>query len=270
MTLPEIHLPDHLSVSQLSRFVGCGYRWAYEHQEGKGKAHDPGWDNRLRGQCLDNAATAFFRAKAENGVGLPVAQMVELAVAEHDQYQDATNFQMPESKSRDQLAAQTRLYHEVYGQMFTPRSHDDVQRKYEYIDDDLNVPIVGIPDLVTDSGIIVDTKIKKKVPYQKVLDSDWQFTTYAMMTGLSHCAWAIITDERNPRAELMQTFRLPHQIATMKRVYNQAWAMILARHFLPAAEGYYLCTEKFCPFFGICPMGAANRVEVFDVPGLDE
>lgn len=269
--LPPIKIPEHLSVSQLRTFIGCGYRWVYEHQDGVIRQHDRGWDNRLRGQCLDNAVSTHFRAKADNGIGITVSQIKELVAAEHDEYEDITMFNaiQPE-KSKDRLVTQAALYHETFGAMFRPRSIEDVQRQYTYHDSDLAVPVVGIVDAIMDIPLIVDTKIKKRVPFERDVHNDWQLTTYAMMANIPNVALAIITDEKYPRAELIQSIRTPDQVKAMKVVYNQVWKSILSAVFLPAAEGYFLCNEKYCPHFANCPMGGKNAADTFSIPGMNE
>jgi hypothetical protein len=193
-----------------------------------------------------------------------------VAAAEHESCEDVTMFAIGEKISKDRLVAQTKLYHNTFGKMFMPRSVEDVQRQYTHKDKGLVIPVVGIIDLITDTPMIVDTKIKKRVPYEADVHKDWQLTTYAMMTGIPHVALAIITDEKYPRAELIQSIRVPDQVAALKMVYNQGWATIKSRSFMPAVEGYFLCNEKFCPHWAGCEMGGKNAVDLFSVPGLEE
>lgn len=267
--LPQIKLPEHLSVSQLRTLTMCGFKWAYEHQEGT-RSDNVGWDARLRGQCLDNAVSAHFVKKAENGVGFSKAYIKELVASEHERYQDATMFSINENLSKDRVVAQAALYLEVFGTMFTPRSKEDVQKSITYTDPDLDIPIMGIIDLIADIPMIVDTKIKGKLPKESEVHRDWQLTTYAMMTGIPQVALAVITDERTPRAELITSLRVPAQITAMKAIYNYAWGIIKARAFVPAAEGHWLCNSKWCNHWNYCPMGAGNDLDILSIPGLDE
>lgn len=267
--LPVIRIPEHLSVSQMRTLLNCGWRWAYEHPEGE-RGIDVGWSARLRGSCLDIAASEHFRQKAVNGSGITLAQIKEIADYEHRRAEDATNFEMPVSKSRDRLIKQAEVYWQTFGQQFSPRSVDDVQKTVTYKDDDLAVPIVGIIDLVADVPMIVDTKIKGRLPKEQEVHRDWQLTTYAMMLNVSSVALAIVTDENYPRAELMVSMRTQNQINAIKASYNAAWQTILAGAFLPAPEGHWSCNSRWCPHHRYCPMGAANELEIFTIPGIDE
>lgn len=265
-----IHQPDHLSLSQLRTLINCGWKWAYEHQANGERTIDVGGDARLRGQCLDSVATVHFRLKTLNGEGMPVKEMQELAVAEHEKYSDMTRFGIMEHRSKDRLAKQVALYRETFGATLNARTIKDVQKEITYNHEGLLLPIVGIIDMITDYPMIVDTKIKKKLPKQNVVDQDWQLTTYAMMTGIAAVALAVISDEDYPRAEFFVSHRTPQQVETLRLIYNSAALTIRSGGFLPAAEGHWLCNSQWCNHYSYCPNGASNETVTEEIPGMDE
>lgn len=246
----------------------CGIRWFYEYGGAK-RAETVGWDARLRGASLDAAANAHFAKKLENGVGISRADAIEIGVNAHDEGIDITMFSIPEIVSRDRVAAQVGLWHDVFGQRFSPRSAGSIQTKLSYRDAEMEVPVVGVPDLITTEGIVVDNKIKGKIPKESDVHRDLQLTTYAMMTGATEVALAIITDERVPRVEYIHSLRTPAQVAAVKQRYNLAARSIRSGSLNPAPEGVWYCCAKWCPHWKICPHGDNGGFNDPTIAGLD-
>lgn len=266
--LPSNYVLDHVSVSALRTYLMCGYRWAYDEMA-KGGDESPGWSARLRGKAVDEAATMHFRLKAANGVGLSEANFVELAVNAHEQGEDVTMFDIAEKRSRDRVARQAALYHSTYGTALAPLSAKDVQKKIRWTSHRVALPVVGVIDVITNTPMVVDTKIKGKVPKEADVHRDLQLTTYAMMTGISDVALAIITDEDRPKSVFIPSYRKPVQTEAMADRYNQMIKGIKARVFNPAPEGSWYCCAKWCNHWNICPHGAATELQR-EIPGMEE
>ena len=268
MNIPTSFDVDHLSVSELRLLLGCGIKWFFERGSGVEIAEDIGGSPRLRGHALDSAANEHFRKKAEDGVGLSKAQMVELAVEIHEGGVDTHMFELPEWKSRDRIAKQAALYHTTFGSRFSPRSVTDIQCRVEYADPDLELPVHGVIDLVTDHPMIVDNKVKRRPPTDAQVHADFQLTTYAMMTGVHEVALAVITDDDRPQALFFPSYRNVHQIRMMKVRYNLAARSIKAGALNPAQEGTWFCNEKWCQHWNYCPFGGQGAPRI--IPGIDD
>jgi hypothetical protein len=259
---------DHLSVSQLRTWLMCGYRWYYDNATGTDRTNAPGWSGRLRGSALDAAANAHFGQKVEDGVGLPARQFVEVAVATHDEGVDTTMFDISEEKSRDRIARIAKEYRETFGELLQPWAGQAPQEKFIYQDEGLLVPIHGIIDLRTTSQVVVDNKVKRKknVPTQLAIDTDLQLTTYAMATGYSRVALAVMVDEDKTHAVYLESSRTANQVANIRARYNAMARGIRAGVLMPAPEGAWYCCEKWCSHWGYCPYGGG---EDRPIPGME-
>lgn len=266
LKLPEDFVLKHLSVSQLRTYYMCGYRWFFQTAS-PDRIYAPGWSARLRGSSMDAAANEHYEKKAEDGEGFTLNQFVERAVHEHDQGLDMTMFEreMPETKSKDRTAKLAKEYHTSFGQIFTPRSREEVQETITYETEGLNIPVKGVIDLVAANGMVVDNKVKKKASSQADVHRDFQLTTYAMFKGATDVALAIITDENNPKAVFVPSTRTPENIERLKHRYNTAYQGIMSNTFDPAPEGSWYCNEKWCPYWNICPYGASEVVDIFEM-----
>ncbi len=261
---------EHVSPSALRTYLMCGYRWAYEYiGRHEGAMDSPGWDARLRGKAVDEAVTAHFKLKAIDGKGLTDNQCADIAVATHDQHVDTHMFKVPQARSRERVARIARVYRQTFGETFQPRSAEDVQKKMRVKHPLVHLPIVGVADVITNLPMVVDNKVMGKVPTQRDVDRDLQLTTYAMQSGVSQVALAVVTDEDNPRPILIPSRRSKEQMDAMADRYNQMIKGVKSRALQPAPEKSWYCCHTWCAFYQQCPHGAALDGEQV-IAGMDE
>lgn len=256
---------DHLSVSQLRTFYMCGYRWWYDVVS-PDKWMTAGWDPMLRGTAVDKATEQHMLKKAEGSTGLRLGEFKELAVHTHELGEDSHMFELPEAQSRDRVAKQAEEYWTTFGQAFQPWARESVQEKFKYTADDLTVPIHGVIDLTTTTGVVVDNKVSKKVRSQRDVDRDFQLTTYAMNQGATQVGIALITDENRPKSHFVISKRAPVDFDLLKHRYNQVAHAIEVGDLHPAPEGSWYCCAKWCKYYTICPFGEGEG----PVPGLED
>lgn len=259
---------DHVSVSQLRTYLMCGVRWYFQNI-----VHRGGWEvgdsARLRGSALDTACNAHYKVKAEDLEGSSLSQFVELAVHTHEQGRDThTFYKLTETESKDRTARIAKEYRTTFGDYLQPLGVSAVQEYVKYQDDGLEVPVHGIIDLRTNSGVVVDNKVKakKNVPKESAVHRDMQLTTYSMFTGYDKVGLAIVTDERSPEIVYIPSTRTPAQHDLVRHRYNAMVQAIRAGALSPAPEGSWYCNQQWCPFWSECPWGEAD--EDIPVPGL--
>lgn len=252
---------DHLSPSQVSAFLHCGQSWVFRYVEG---VKTPMSGPLVRGRALDDAATLHYRGKAR-GHGLEPEEFVAAALASHDSLVGNEDVAL-EGTCEESAAIVRRAatgYYERIARKLTPRSAEDVQRRYTANLDGLKV--VGIVDLVTNTKQVVDTKLKARLPSQRDLDRDFQLATYAWLTGLRSLALAVA--QPTGQATLLWTERDEQDVAQVQLVYQRVALCIGLGVAVPAAPDSWLCCPAYCGFWARCPFGEAGRVGVRAEPG---
>ena len=251
--------PDYISVSQVNRYQNCGIQYYFHYIEGiKTQAND----KMLRGIAIDNSANEHFNEKSQNEIGITENNFVDLAVATHDEKSDDVEFdEFDKDVSRDKTANASKTYHGEHGQIIKPKRSDDGQMPTQIkILEDIgdNVTLMGFVDLVTDDDTIVDTKVRGA---DKSIDveANLQLQTYATVIGADKVGIASVTTAKTPKATyyggISNKTTKERAIQRIKSVS----AAIDSNIFLPAPEGSWICSEKYCNFFNICDFGAKRK-----------
>lgn len=244
---------DHLSASSVGMYLRCGVQWEFRYVRG---LKVPPGGALVRGKALDEAANLHYREKAR-GHGLKEPDFVEAAVQAHGSIveNEETALDMTEGQSRDVVAKASRGYYQGAARLLTPRSREDVQRKFVTTLDGCEV--VGFVDLITDADQVVDTKLKGRLPDQAALDRDLQLGTYAWLTGLSRLALAIA--QPSGRTTIVWTERDAEDIRRVQRLYSRVWAGVGAGIAVPAQPDSWACTPAWCGYWSRCEFGQGGR-----------
>jgi len=244
----------HLSPSQLTTFLACGVRWQYQYIDGK---RTPLNGYLVRGIALDEAATLHYRERSKGLPGLCAEEFVEAADSNHQAKlvgADEVELEVPEAESRKMLARAAGAYYKDIARKLNPRSYQDIQRKYVVKLDDFEV--WGIVDLITESDVVIDTKLKRSLVSDSDLARNVQLSTYAWMTGAENLALAVA--QPSGRATLQWTTRDAEDVERVKRLYSRVHASIQAGVAVPAAPDSWACSLKWCPFYRSCPFGGGK------------
>ena len=207
----------------------------------------------LRGLSIDRAANGHFLIKSTNSKGMQNKDFIDLAIDQHDQLADEVDLEVEKSESRDRVMRLSDLYHKTHGQNLMPASEESVQVRLQG-DLGIQVPVVGFADLITEDGTIVDTKVRSQD--RKVdLSRDLQLVTYAHITKIMKVAIAQVVDTKVPKSELLTQTIDQHAIDATSQKIRTVSGAIRKRVFLPAPEGSWYCSEKWCFYWKICPYG---------------
>ena len=240
----------HLSASQISTYLACGVRWERQYVRGE---RTPANGYMVRGSALDDAANLYYREKAKGVPALDVDEFVEAAVSSHQArlVGEEIELDVPEDQSKTMLAKAAGAYYAAIATKFTPRSVEDIQRKYVVALDDFDV--VGYVDLITNAGAVVDTKLKARLVGDDELASNVQLSTYAWMTGATNLALAVA--QPTGKATLQWTTRDAADVERVKRLYSRVWASIQLGVAVPASPESWNCGPRWCSFWASCPFG---------------
>ena len=249
--------PEYISVSQVNAYQRCGIQYYFSYIEGIKTLPN---DNMLRGTAIDTSANVHFSEKAINEGGVSQNNFVDMAVAKHDEESDDVNFQEnTKDESRDKTANASKTYHSVHGQVLKPRPGDTNPTQVEiYEDIGDNLTLKGYVDLITDDNVIVDTKVRK-ADKQIDVETNLQLQTYATILDSDKVGIASVTTAKEPKATY---YGGVSNDITKKRAIQRIKSVSTAidsNIFLPAQEGSWVCSEKFCGYWNMCDFGAKRK-----------
>ena len=158
-------LPNNLSPSQVSQFLRCQIAWRFAKVDKVQVAMPMAF---LRGKALDEAASAHYLGIVR-GWGAPTSeQFASMAADYHDVHlgEYAPDDTAP-AKSREMVYWAAAAYWRAFcaegpGQL-RPKSPAHIQMSVKGWIRGVRVPILGYVDLMTDDGLIVDTKYKERM-----------------------------------------------------------------------------------------------------------
>jgi hypothetical protein len=242
---------DHLSASQAGLYLDCGQAWVYRYVE---KIKSPINGPMLRGSALDEACNLHYRGKAR-GHGLERGEFVEAAIASHESRLENEDVRLDVSPgdSKDTLVKAAVAYYRDVADKLEPRSLEDVQRKWSAQLD--GVQVIGYTDLITNADVVIDTKLKERMPSQRDVDGDLQLSTYAWLTGLSRLALAV-TNPKTGKASFVWTERSAQDVERVQLLYSRIIACIAAGVAVPAKPTHWLCGPTYCDYWERCDFGA--------------
>tara|TARA_R100001594_G_scaffold115623_1_gene150504 strand:+ start:1183 stop:1959 length:777 start_codon:yes stop_codon:yes gene_type:complete len=251
--------PDYISISQVNRFQMCGLQYYFRYIEGIKTLPN---DNMLRGSAIDSSANEHFNEKSRNEVGISENNFIDLAVATHDEKSDDTEFvENTKDESRDKTAVSSKKYHSVHGQTIKPKLNEngDMPTQIKILEDiGDNVTLMGFVDLVTEDDTIVDTKVRKA---DKGIDveANLQLQTYATILDADKVGIASVTTAKDPKATYYGgVSNKTTKERAIQRIKSVS-AAIDSNVFLPAPEGSWVCSEKYCGYWNMCDFGAKRK-----------
>jgi len=243
---------SYLSISQIRKYMNCGMQYYYRYVEGMSEKMS---SSVLRGSSVDNAANEHFLLKAKTNKGLSQSQFVDFAVDSHNKGQDdeiydweKDDFKKSESKDRTSKLAET--YHKDFGDKFNASK---VQVELSAVDSE-GEEFKGFADLITVDGIVVDNKVKKR-NVTPDLTRDIQLVKYADMANVDKVGMAVVQDIATPKTHYHSADISQNDKDRVNKRISHVKSAIKNRVFLPAPEGSWACTQKWCSFWEICEFG---------------
>jgi len=253
----------HLSATQLLTYEMCGECYRRLYIEG---ARPPRGPDMLRGTIVHRARRQSLTRRIEQGELPPVEEVEDvtatLAREEYEAGEVAVPADMSPGKMRGEVKdSAVRLAvcdRTVVQPTFIPRA---VERKTV-------IEIGGLPPIIAYSDVDdTDNRVHELKTGGRgstfprgVADRSEQITTYclalAKSVGLEVVAASLekLRDlVSGPVAGVQETVRtLDHFQALLNRFATMQRA-IEAGIFMPASEGHWKCSPKYCDFYGTCP-----------------
>ena len=257
---------DYVSPSQFNMWCRCPAQ--YEFRYARGLKVPPGIAART-GTAVHEPAEATARHKIARGEDLPVDYLVDMAATVYDEKVgegvfiprcDAATPQEQRvllGKGKDAAARLTRLYRLEAAPVLKPmQTEDSIMVPVE----GLEVPILCRLDLI-EEDILDDLKTSSRSWSQADADSSAQLTLYELAFRHRYQkrprirVLNLVDLAAGPTLNVLLTSRIPQQT---QRVIGRLQAMlksIKAGLFPPAPVDAWVCSEKWCGYWRICPHG---------------
>ena len=261
-------MKDYISASQINTYLTCGRKYMYRYEQGLRIPSSSG--ALIRGRAIDETANDHFVKKADEyaetfDTGLNKDDFVDLAVTKHDEIADVEtpdDWKKEADTSRDKTSKFADLYHGTHGDKLKAKDVDSVQKEIKAhikfpeteFSESLEIDFLGYIDLIGADNTVVDNKVKGRNTYGN-LARDLQLALYSWVTGIKKVAIALILDKKEPESKYL-TRNIPD--SGRSAVQNKMFDVVTGIKkgvFLPAAEGSWACSSKFCEFWNICNYG---------------
>lgn len=262
-------MKPHLSISQINMLQRCGLQYDYRYVQGK---RVPPGIAMITGTGVHKAVEVNLTTKRDTGVLLP-----EDAVA--DAARDAVNAAWdeeepmiaPEEKetpvtvlrgqSVDTSVSLSLLHHREAAPLIVPV---ELERRFRIETGEFAYDLMGVID-VQEPDRVIDTKTASKSKTQTDVDTSIQLTAYHLaiekLTGepVTEVGFDVLVATKQPKFQPLRSTRSPvDHIRLFNRVARAA-DVIKAGAFMPAEEGAWVCSPKFCGYWDDCPFGRKGR-----------
>ncbi len=276
-TLPR----KHLSHSQIEMYLKCPrqyhFRYVLDEKRPPGVA-----------MTLGSGAHAAVETTHHHIVDHKVPAPVETVLAVFSDRFDKQAEEVPETEWQDEgmdkgtiKDAGVRLV-ALYNKNFAPLVQPQVHKGVRGIEKRIEVSVAGVPmlgfiDLIDTNAdavmspeerallqghgkdvpeifrtAVVDFKTKTKSAAQSEIDGSFQLTFYSYAEGISMVRYDQLLRQKKPKVKRMHSQRTRKDYAWMHEIVSSVATAISAGIFPPCAPDSWVCTPKWCGFWGMC------------------
>jgi len=258
-------LPDHISHTQAQLWLRCQRQYFYRYLQG---VIIPPSGALVIGGSTHRATEHYCRQRALTGQTEP--KDVVLDVYDH-------NFrkQAPEALWDTEKPAQAKdrgyhalaKYYDEQLTLVTPASEEDVERRV-YLDIGAGVNVLMYLDVRDVEGRVIEFKTTKSKPSELPADTRLQLwlyqhalrKVYPELLVAESQAHYIVSNPRNPTKPQVELFPTPDPdqqemgwwLRILIQIRKQMEAALRSGDFLPAAQGGWVCSEKWCGYRDLC------------------
>ena len=152
----------------------------------------------------------------------------------------------------EQLKSLIKLDHESFALHYQPLL---VEHWFEVEIE--GIKIVGIWDLVTADGSIIDHKVFSRTPSQSEVDKDIQLSIYSLGYRMKYgelengLRFNALVKNKNPKAVVLDTSRTTEQLEWTAKMIVDVHSAIETGCFPPNPTGWW-CDQRFCNAYDRC------------------
>lgn len=258
-----------ITQSALETYLRCGLRWKFERES----RHDWATVRMAVGTAVAAGTLHDNRSKMACGKAAKLDEIIEQAVTGYET--EVETVEIPESMAeivagKDLAAGAAR----AYGAFVSPKILRVIAAESPIVAEvSEGLEIAGTPDYLVQVGQkdvgLGDEKTGGQLWTQDRADGARQLTEYGMLVRAKYGTYPkqLWIDSisygrgKTPtwKAQRFTTTRSAEQYRALLEVIDTARRGMRAGICLPAPEGGYWCSEKWCPFWGQCPAVSGRR-----------
>lgn len=246
---------DHVSNSMLGLWGKCGVAYSYRYNEG---LKLPGTAAQNRGGAAHKAFEVNHKQKIISGVDLPESDLTDAC---RDSFIEKCSVGV--TMSREDRSKKNEILNnelnkaikatKIYSKVIAPKIIPAIAEKKIVADFGLDLPLLGILDVMDDKNIIRDFKTtdKKKPSGWERKETSPSFYTLLVQDhyGIKPAfKFHIIKDDDDERDSTRTNEDCNFLLERVKLFI----ASIKTGIFKPAEPGHWLCSEKWCGYWPIC------------------
>lgn len=258
---------QHLSASQIEMFAKCPESWRRRYIE---REIIPPRLAMLKGTAVHTGAEFNFRQKIETHEDLPTNDIIDAAVSryesaiKHDGYQlggDETELDV--GRTKDAVALMAAAHAAEQAPEYQPV---EVEKHFRLELPAISHDLVGVIDLVSDKGEVVDFKTSGKKMTLDDAAASTQLTVYAAAKnpdGESTVKLDVLiapTKTMPVRRQVIEGTRDKSDLPILAKRVSVVSKTIDAGLFPPAAVGSWWCSESWCGYWSTCPYVNSERI----------
>lgn len=255
-TTLSLSLPKgYLSVSQVTQYYMCGWRYYQTYVLGKRspgsvatatgrsvhKIIEDTLTKKMEGESLRSLEEAFDEATT----------VVEADFSELESLEDPdTGEQKPVGHWLDKVRNVYKLWHQVRAPEIVPLA---VEKSFQVSVN--GVPTKGVIDLIdasTGGAEVIDTKVTKRKKPERDAENSLQLALYANVEGCPSVGYDNLVKGKVPKFHKVRTVLSPEAVNWSGELIRDAAEGISAGVFPKTNPDNWYCSEKFCPHWSDC------------------
>jgi len=255
---------NFLSFSQVNMYSRCGLQYYFRYIEGR---KVPPASALILGSAVHKGQETEYRHKMEKGEDLALDSVSDIVADEIERAfsEDVLLNEEEQSRGKDLVKGEVKdtgvsMIATYYNEVAVRTTPVAVEEKFEF-GVGVGVPVIGYIDLITDDGVVVDTKTTSKAPTKDQAEKSQQLTIYALgyqtlygfLPESLRLDFVVAPGKKTPsRVIALETTRSEEQIARFARRVARVVDGIRKGVFIPPDQGSWACS--YCGYrdTGIC------------------
>lgn len=244
--------------STLKTFLMCGLRYEFEYVQ---KMKRPSGSAATIGTCVDTAVSFNQAQKVTSGVDLPLSDVLDVLSQEFEARRTETAWtpEDDQGEAKDSAVAILKLHHEILAPKIRPAT---IQEKF-VLETDAGYTLKGAIDIVEVNYRIRDTKTASRQKASSyIVERSFQPAMYdyavrALHPGVEPAGFIFDIFTR-PTVKCPAEYKpVEGKVTTLDHEWlfqsiGSVHKAIQAGVALPAPEGSWHCSEKWCPYWSLC------------------
>lgn len=248
-------MPEHISYSQISMYMRCGMQYYYRYIEGK--ILPPGIAM-IVGKTGHAGAEKNYVQKIDTHKDLSKQDIIDYTVSVYEEAIVNTEIALTGDdsidKSKDSLVSSMGVFADDVAPNVQP-----IAVEHKHILEIPNCkPVIAILDCIDDKKNVRDLKFTGRSKTQSDVDNSLQLSIYAMAyhdmynSMPESLCFDNLVHTKLPKYVELKTTRTEDDFISVIRIINAVQDAINKEVFLPAPEGSWVCSEKFCGYYQTC------------------